>query len=359
MNIKLTKFVDRMLGRAVVWLVLVPPKPSIYIDIHKILIIRPGGIGDAVLLTPSINYLKLLYPDIRITILAERRNAGVFTLIPAVDQLYCYDKPAEFWQAVTKKYDVVIDTEQWHRLSAVVARLVRAPVKIGFSTNERSRMFNHEVSYSHDDYEAVSFARLIEPLGAVSVSDPPFLVVPDAARQRASESLGALLQQKYVVLFPGASIAERRWGADKFRQVAQQLADAGFLPVVVGGVVDQEDARDIVAGSGISLAGKTSLAETAAVISMSSLVISGDSGVLHIAVGLDVSTVSLFGPGRSLKWAPRGEKHIVLNKQLPCSPCTTYGTTPCCSYGVRCMQEIDIDMVVDAAFKLLQTTGAP
>jgi len=123
--------------------------------------------------------------------------------------------------------------------------------------------------------------------------------------------------------------------------------------VVVGALADLADGDRITAEGGLNLAGQTSLAETAGVIARSELLVSGDSGLLHIAVGLGVPTVSLFGPGRALKWAPRGENHFVLNRQLDCSPCTTFGTTPHCPYKARCMQEITVNEVAQAAIRLL------
>ncbi|HEX9078647.1 MAG TPA: glycosyltransferase family 9 protein, partial [Desulfuromonadaceae bacterium] len=133
----------------------------------------------------------------------------------------------------------------------------------------------------------------------------------------------------------------------------------GVAVVVVGGKEDRGQGEVIVAGgAGLNLAGRTSLSETAAVVQMSSLLLSGDSGVLHIAVGLGVPTVSLFGPGRAAKWAPRGEHHTVIAKGLPCSPCTTFGTTPPCPVGTRCMREITVDEVFNAVSMLLTANRA-
>jgi ADP-heptose:LPS heptosyltransferase len=133
------------------------------------------------------------------------------------------------------------------------------------------------------------------------------------------------------------------------------LADLGVAVVVVGSGDDKGQGEMIVAGTeGLNLAGRTSLSETAAVIQKSALLLSGDSGVLHIAVGLGVPTVSLFGPGRAGKWAPRGERHIMINKGgLPCSPCTTFGTTPPCPVAVQCMSHITADEVFNAVTALL------
>lgn len=361
-NIGLMKQIDSLIGKCAAE-VLSPPAPAtILTSVSSLLLIRPGGIGDAVLLAPAIHSIRSVHPGCRITILAEQRNAGVFQLISAVDEVFCYDCPKEFWTALRGSYDVVIDTEQWHRLSAIVARFVHAPIKIGFATNQRRRMFTHTVDYSHDDYEVDSFTRLLEPLLVVQDhfdSTRPFLTVPAVVQKTADKLLARLDAKPVVVIFPGASIAERRWGADRFRQVALQLAELGYLPIVVGGITDQADGQLIAGGCGVSLAGKTSLAETAAVISKSLLVISGDSGVLHIAVGLGVPTVSLFGPGRALKWAPHGDRHHLLNRELACSPCTTFGTTPPCPYDARCMQEISVPMVMDSVLQVLNQEGTP
>jgi len=357
MNIRLIKNLDAVAGCVLCNMSFKPEDAVINNPINSFLIIRPGGIGDAVLLAPAIRTLKTKYPKAHITILAEQRNADVFSLITGVDNVLCYDRPHEFLQTMRGCYDVVIDTEQWHRLSAIVARLIQAPVKIGFNTNERRRMFTHLVPYSHDEYEVDSFTHLLMPLGIneenVDIS-APFLTIPEAASDKANSLLEPLNGNPFVVIFPGASITERRWGTDRFGAVATILSDKGFKVVVVGGSIDRADGDSIARVGGLNLAGETSLPETAAVIANSRLVISGDSGVLHIAVGLDIPTVSLFGPGIAAKWAPRSDKHIVLNSQQTCSPCTKFGTTPPCPHNARCMKEITADQVVEAAVKLLQ-----
>lgn len=363
MNVRMMKVFDAAIGRIAASVIPAPEQKgsSSTSTLSSILLVRPGGIGDAVLLAPAIRFLIQTYSGIHITVLAEQRNAGVFALIPGVDTLYCYDRE-KLISALRGHYDAVIDTEQSHRLSAVVARLVSAPVKIGFATNERRRMFTHQIPYSHDEYEAVSFAHLFKPLGIeteVVELNTPFLSVPAVAFIKAASLLGSLHDEWFVAIFPGASIPERQWGADRFRRVAELLSVFGIKIVVVGGKEDRQQGEMITGGGyGLNLAGLTSLSETAAIIQKSALLVSGDSGVLHIAVGLDVPTVSLFGPGRAKKWAPQGDRHIVINKELPCSPCTTFGTTPPCPINARCMRDITIDEVVNAVTMLLTSVGA-
>jgi lipopolysaccharide heptosyltransferase II len=354
LKIRHLKLLDNLVGAcAAACLPAAPARPVS--TLQRLLFIRPGGIGDAVLLAPAIISLKKTYPDCQITILAEQRNAAIYTLVPGVAKVFCYDRLYEFIQALRGRYDVVIDTEQWHRLSAVAARLIRAPVKIGFDTNERRRMFTHGIRYDLGAYESDNFFALLKPLGvdsqrgigAVSIE------LPLQSISRANELLQPLSSDSFVVIFPGASIEEKRWGAERFRLVVKLLTEAGYQVVVVGGQEDCTDGDVITSEAGMNLAGKTTLEETAAVIARSSLVISGDSGVLHIAAALGISTASLFGPSSESKWAPQGERHAVLSQHMPCSPCSKFGTMPPCSIDARCISDITPDEVIEAIRRLL------
>lgn len=354
------KSIDAIIGRVLISLLPQLHPPSKH-QISSILIIRPGGIGDAVLLIPMINMLLKLYSGCKIDILAEKRNASALQLATGISTLYLYDTLAGLSSALRNHYDVVIDTEQSHYLSAVVARLVRAPVKIGFGTNKRRRMFTHCVLYGLDSYEPENFVSLLKPLGVYSPQNlgTANLSIPLQAVTKADQLLQPLASESFIVIFPGASIPEKRWGADRFRRVAEILSSFGVKIVVVGGKEDRQQGEVITAGGlGLNLAGLTSLPETAAIIQKSAMLLSGDSGVLHIAAGLGVPTVSLFGPGRAKKWAPRGDHHIVINKELPCSPCTTFGNTPHCPNGSRCMRDITVDEVVNAVTMLQTSVGA-
>lgn len=357
--IRFLKSVDHWLGTALAHLL---PRPSALSGsvepTRSILLIRPGGIGDAVHLVPAIHALQLKYPGIAIDILAERRNVGTFVLCPGIRRTYHYDRPEELLRVLRNRYDVVIDTEQWHRLSAVVARMITSSIKVGYATNERSRLFTHTIPYSHEDYEAVSFLHLLEPLGIFAAAIPKrtWLQVPQAAREVVSLDLTDAGARPFIAFFPGGSIADRRWGVENFRTVAQWCGKRGIRVVVVGGKGEQGKAVCIADGLHhvLDLAGRTNLAETAAVLEQADVVVSGDSGILHIAVGLGRPTVSLFGPGIVAKWAPRGPQHVVLNKHLPCSPCTCFGTTPPCPHDNRCMSEITVDevtMAIDAVIR--------
>jgi len=123
--------------------------------------------------------------------------------------------------------------------------------------------------------------------------------------------------------------------------------------VLVGGAGERELCdRIATVADATSLAGTTSLVETASILERAAVVISGDSGVLHIAAGLNRPTVSLFGPSSAAKWGPRGARHIVL-RPAACPSCSQFGYIPDCPRGVRCMQQIAVENVTDALAGLL------
>ncbi len=353
-RIELLKHLDAVLGRFLT-AVLPSPKLVAFNGCKRVLFIRPGGIGDAVLLVPAIQALQEFYPEAVIDVLAERRNAKVFDLVPVVNRVFTYDRPADFLAVMSAHYDIVVDTEQWHRLSAVFVRFVKAPFKLGYATNERKKLFTHTVEYSHETYEVASFLKLLSVLNpGINTESKKFLTVPDAARESIDKRLAECLSGRFVALFPGASIPERRWGWEKFRALARGLAEINIPVVVVGGQEDHAAGNEIIYGlNGANFAGKTSLAESAAIVERAALLVSGDSGVLHVGVGLGKPTVSLFGSGIAAKWAPFGDSHIVINKNLPCSPCTKFGYTPPCPIGTQCLREITVDEVLNAVMLLI------
>ncbi len=151
-----------------------------------------------------------------------------------------------------------------------------------------------------------------------------------------------------MALFPGTSVREKRWETKRFVSLVARLTSQGKTVVIVGGTEDIPIGEEIAKVGGVNLAGRTSLAETAAVIARADVLVSGDSGVLHLAAGLGVPTVALFGPSSIAKWSPRGSSDRVVSAQSACSPCSRYGTIPSCPYNVRCMADITLDEVIMA-----------
>lgn len=359
-KIQFLKSIDRIFGKSLI-IVLSKIKRKSSLSSKKaknILFIRPGGIGDAVLLLPAVKELRATFPETVIGVLCEKRNAEIFTLTDTIQHIYLYDRNLDLLRCIRQPYDVVIDTEQWHRLSAVVGFFTKAPIRIGFNTNERGRLFTHTIPYSHDDYEVYSFFHLIEPLLQEKPSfdqNLPFIQPP-----LLPERLSLLLQKngdnkQFIAIFPGASVEERRWGGENFGRTAEILRQKGYHIVILGSFCDSQDAETMkkYVHDSIDLTGKTSLREVVGILKQCRLLITADSGLMHLAYAIGTPTVSLFGSGIEKKWAPPGAQHIVLNNHLSCSPCTKFGYTPKCEQNIRCLSSISSNSVIESAERIL------
>ncbi|MGH7884647.1 MAG: glycosyltransferase family 9 protein [Thermodesulfobacteriota bacterium] len=365
-KINLLKTLDKFLGKflSIILTKIIAPRKNKINQIDKILVIRPGGIGDAVLLLPSIALLKEYFPNATIYILAEKRNGEIFKFCPDISKLYLYDeiKKLDLCRLFKNRYDLVIDTEQWHTLSSIIAYLTKAPIRIGFDTNGRAKLFTHPVKYSQDDYEAESFLNLINeiiPEKAKFDTGKKFVFLKTENRFYSDEIEQLRSKSKFVAgLFYGATVAERKWGVLNYTKLANKLIDNGISVVLVGGESDLKEHEEFLhniktKSKIISFIGKTNLEVTANIISKTDFFISSDSGLMHLAYGLGVRTLSLFGAGIEKKWAPKGKNSFVINKKLFCSPCTKFGYTPKCPYNVRCLSEINVDEVYEKTAEVL------
>lgn len=346
------KWIDRLIGKPAIILLsklqdlqltTCNLQPATY---DRFLIIRPGGIGDAVLLYPALNELRKSFPKSQINILAEKRNAGILGMCQYIDKLYLYDRGLDLFRALKNKYDVVIDTEQWHRLSAIIAYLTGAEVKIGFSTNERERLFTHKVEYSHNDYEVNSFLKLF---GAVLNkklefdSDKPFISISTPNPEPRTP-----IPNPAIALFLEVSVKEREWKTENFFALGDRLIQKGMNVIVMG----KRKIHEMKNKKIINFTGRD-LTETIIQLSKVQLLVTGDTGIMHIAYGLGIPTVSLFGADIESKWGPKGKNHIIINKQLACSPCTKFGYTPPCPRNAECMRLITVDEVENTILRLI------
>lgn len=336
------------------------PAPLAPGSVRQILIIRPGGIGDAVLTFPMIRALREHFRDAHIDVLGEKRNVGVYRLNGWVRDTFRYDEspfrfPLTLRRLRDRRYDVVIDTEQYHYLSTIVANYINPSHICGFDTLGRGRFHTHRVHYIDTTYEIHLFLNLAAALVGRPLAfdaERPFLEIDPQWGEWAASVLPNPKNRPIVVIVPGASTPHKYWPPDRYAAVADWLVREGNFVVILGGF-DTLAAAHRIAGNHdpryvLNLAGKTSLAQTAGILQHASLYVSSDTGALHIAYGVGVPTVHMFGSGIMEKWAPPGRRYVVVNKGLPCSPCTRYGFTPPCPYGVACMDAITVDDVIHA-----------
>lgn len=332
-------------------------------DRIRILIIRPGGMGDAVLTIPLIKALANRFPNACIDVLAEGRNHAVYTIgDTGVNEVLRYDKTplTTFLRLRKRRYDTVIDTEQFHVFSTIYASRLGSRHLAGFDTFGRRKLLTHAVRYSESDYEVYSFLNLFEALtgeGAVFDQDQPFLAPGEEHMRWAETALGSGTQLPIATVMCAAGAARRLWPVERLAEACRHLAERGLRVLLVGGLDARERAAEVMSmvrpGSCTDFTGSIPLARTAALLARSSICLTPDTGILHLAYAVGTPTVSLFGSGLRLKWAPPGKNNRWISANLECSPCTSWGRTPECPRGNVCMTEITADSVKKALDELL------
>lgn len=336
------------------------PRPS------RILLIRPGGIGDMAILLPSIIELQRAFPETEIDIVCERRNVEVLSLINMEQHALVYDtNPLRFLLTLLgRKYDAALDLEQFHHFSAIFALLSRAPVRVGFKVNpHRNPLYTHLTGYDLDGQESVQFRRVL----AVLIRDLPpqqnhvRLGIPPMSETLRSRMETFMHGSGYVVLHSSGRQRHKRWNPAMFADLARLLSkEFGLSPVFLGSARDRLETNEIMRtlgtsrGGAMSFAGSLSLRESCAVIAGASLFVGIDSGLAHLASAFNVPTVSLFGSSDPRKWGHEGDANAVVCKNLPCSPCCMFGYhRPCRT--ISCMQDITVEDVLTACRKVLSS----
>jgi len=353
------KFIDTFLGKPLCFLLghidylfgLTPKNPTMP-NIRKVLIIRPGGLGDFIYLLPALSILKKHYPGIQLDILAEKRNASAAILSNSIDNILYYDQNplSVLFQLLQGKYDIVIDSEQFHNFSSILAYFSKAKVRIGFKSNPlRNQLYTHLIDYSLTGQEAEQFLRLLSPLG---INTKEFKNEFELIKQKInSTNLPASLKPgpAYYVVAPKAGDRYRFWAIHKYQEVIDHLLkDSGSQVVIVGGKNEAQMFSKFTTNPRIiNLCGKTSLLELCQILIGCKLFIGCDSGVSVLASALAVNSVLIFGATDERKWTTSGQNIIVVRKKLPCSPCYILGSHKLCK-NIECMAAVTPKAVIQA-----------
>ncbi len=378
---RLLKFLDATFGAGLCWLAggahfvawrwkddMPDMSPA---TLRRVLVIRPGGMGDLILLIPVLRRLRAAWPRVEIDLVCEQRNAAVMALAEFKVLLLPYDRNP--WRLLSHllrtHYDAALDTEQFHHFSALLAWLSGARFRIGFKiVPARNLLYTHLVPYALDDYEGCEFGRLLDPLGvpacdyrlagALCVPDSP-LPVAAASRFERAAAQGAL-----AAIYAGASTRYKQWGAANYGALIRRLVgERGMSVALLGGAHDREACAAAAAAAGalpegrvVVLAGELPLAGTAQVLRRARLFVGGDSGLAHLAQALGIPAVVLFGPSDALKWGGRGDRVRIVQRPVPCAPCFIFGYHKLCRHW-RCMRGIAVDDVLAACAALRSSGG--
>ena len=261
------------------------------------------------------------------------------------------------------RIDLALDFEQYVRASQVLLYLARPRQMIAFDTRglDRAALADVKVPYDDTRHTAESFLDLARAAGVrLDAYTPGGLAVDPAA----ADSVARWCTEKLVILHPGSgdNFPGRRWPTRKFGLVARRLVDEANVSVAVTGTRREHDlVRQVVEASErplLDLCGALTLEQLIALIARSSLLISNDTGPVHLASALDVPVLGLYGPNTPLLYGPLSTGSLAFYEPLPCSPCITnfnYKTSRC--RNPVCIRAIDVDEVAEEALRRVRAAA--
>lgn len=325
----------------------------------NVLIIKPGAIGDLLQLTPAIRSLAARYPASHITLLVGTdATAALFKHNHYVAETIVYDKRGKhnsllsllmLWRSIRRiKYDLVINFQRsnWKTWFLATAAL---PCRILVYHKARNQSV-HVVDNYLDTLAPLGISRQRRNLElAVGAENDHF------AEKFFSEK--GYNGQTVIALNPGASHPVNRWGVERFAALADALVqNLSAKIIIIGGPEDIVLAKAISSATTVKplvLCGTMTLLQLGAVLKKCSLLISGDTGPLHLATAVGTRVVALFGAADPARTGPVGAEHRVIQAEgVVCRPCRSRICTS--SVDRECMDKISVQQVFDAVKSMVK-----
>jgi len=326
--------------------------------ITNIFIIKPGAIGDVLQLTPVIRALKSKYPGAKITLLVgSAATAELFRYNPAVSETIVYDKRGahkslmsfiRLWKRLhASRFDLVMNFQR-SNFKAWLLALASFPCLILVYHKARNRTVHAVVNY----------LETLAPLGITSTDLELELSPGPEAKAFAGDLLSAFKASNgpLIALNPGASHPIKQWGSGQFAALADILfRELAANIIIVGGSDDiplSEEIARHTASKPLLLAGKLDLLQLGAVLEQCDVLVSGDTGPMHVATAVGTRVAGLFGSTDPARTGPVGRGHRVIQAEgVPCVPCRSL---TCQSVVYReCMEKILPETVYDVIREML------
>jgi len=313
--------------------------------------------GDSVLTTPLIKAVKDKHPDSRISFCVRPENAPLFEGLDIIDEVIPFDKRGEhaglsgiinFAKLLkSKNFDIVFSSHRSFRTTLTLA-LSQIPEKIGYVESSFSVVYNKSIAKDMTLHEVernlllyfINYGEV--PKGVIK----PFVYTDDTLTEEYRKKYG----KKLVGINPGSVWATKMWPAEYFAKVADWMKDNDYTPVIIGAPADIPAAEKLMQAAKyehINLCGKTSLRELPSLIASFEMLVTNDSGPLHIAVATGVPSVAVFGPTvKELGFYPYDERSRVAELELSCRPCGMHGHQKCPKKHFKCMKDLTPDNVI-------------
>jgi heptosyltransferase-2 len=342
---------------------------------ERLLILRLDRIGDVVLSTPVLRAARTAWPGAFIAMMVRSACRDVVDGHPDLNAAIVYDKEGAHKSALSTlgfawglrryRFDTALVLHPSNR-AHWIPWLAGIPRRIGYD-RKQPWLLTHRIPHDkhegqkHESEYALDMLRIF---GIEPGTPQPFVAVDPAAKARIDQLLrtahigsGARL----VAVHPSASCVSKRWAPERFAQVADQLtAKNGISICLIAGPQDRSFAQAVercMQQRVSNLAGQLSVRESAALLARCRLLISNDSGPVHLAAAVGTPVVDIFGRNQAglspKRWGALGQGHVVLHKEVGCEVCLAHN----CQIAFKCLTELSVQEVYAAAVGVLHPTG--
>lgn len=325
---------------------------------RRIGLMSPTAMGDLILGSGLIFHLRATYPQADIHLFHGANNAGVVPLLPGLLHAYqCDFTDVLSTASLIRKadLDVLVDLTPWSRLTALYAAASKS-VTVGFDAERQLRhyAFDIAVPHSRSRHELQNLQRMAEVFAAC----PDYR--PHLTHDLPTPTL-ELPYQKLIlchVAAGGSRASEKSWPDENWAQLAKRLAARGFMVAFTGTKHDAPRIAGILAMArlpqdcAVSICGALTVVELSATLRAARLLITVDTGVLHLASALEIPTVALHGPTRSERWGSKSPRTVSLDAPHPEAGFIHFGFEQAL-HGGEIMSTLTVEQVYTAALGVL------
>lgn len=321
----------------------------------KILVIRLSSLGDVLLTTPVLRAIKNKYPSSEIHFLVKQQFTDAVRTNPNISKIVEYDK-SDFLAAKriikSQNYDLIIDLQNNFR-SRQITRFVHAK-KIRFRKPSVKKwlLVKYKINLLKNPKPIPQrYAESIE--GLELDSEGLDLNLPENYQSTLEGG------KNYIGICPGSQHFTKRWPKEYFVKLGNMLAQSNINVVLFGGRSDKnlcEEISNAIKGS-INLQNEDNLLQIAADMKKCKVVVSNDSGLMHLAAAVKVWVFAIFGSSvKEFGFMPNGMKNLVIeNNSINCRPCSHIGKSKCPKKHFKCMVEITPEIVFNKVKNLIKS----